>query len=199
MNLMVYEADMDLIYYVPSQNKFTHNIVTEKLLSNFRMTCQIKSYIVVENEIYVTNIDVLFEPLLLNFGFRQIRKLTQLYNDSMKFYYTDMQEKYVPYLKPENVGTENGEQKLKINVRKPNLRNTIRRIIIKNKLQRHFLRRFQDIKIKLEKEDVRNIAHFNNFLDVNVKIDKTSFTIFDNTTVRKKVLMDVGFNKLNLK
>ena len=29
MNLMIYEADMDLIYYVPSQNKFTHNPITE--------------------------------------------------------------------------------------------------------------------------------------------------------------------------
>ena len=199
MNVMFYDADMDLIYYVPSQNKFTQNLVTEKLLSNFRMTCQIKSYIVPENKIYVSNIDVLFEPLLLNFGFRQIRKLTQLYNDSMKFYYTDMQEKYVPYLKPEQIGIENGKNKLKENDRKPNLRNTIRRIIIKNKLQKHFTRRYKDIKLKLEKEDVRNISKFNNFLDVNVKIDKTSFTIFDNTTVRKKVLMDVGFNKLNLK
>ena len=88
MNSMVYKADMDLIYYVLSQNKFTHNPITEKLLSNFRITCQIKSYIVPVNSISVMNIDVLFEQLLLNFGFRQIRKLIQLYNDSMKFYYT---------------------------------------------------------------------------------------------------------------
>ena len=199
MNLMIYEADMDLIYYVPSQNKFTHNPVTEKLLSNFRMTCQIKSYIVPVNSISVMNIDVLFEPLLLNFGFRQIRKLTQLYNDSMKFYYTDMQEKYVPYVKPEDIGIENGENKLKVNNKKPNLRNTIRRVIIKNKLQKHFLKRLKDIKIKLEKEDPRNISKFNSFMDVNLKIDKASFTIFDNTTIRKKILMDISFTKLSLK
>ena len=199
MNLMVYEADMDLIYYVPSQNKFTSNPITEKLLSNFRMTCQIKSYIVPVNSISVMNIDVLFEPLLLNFGFRQIRKLMQLYNDSMKFYYTDMQEKYVPYLKPEDIGIENGENKLKVSDKKPNLRNTIRRVIIKNKLQKHFLRRLKEIKIKLEKEDPRNITKFNSFMDVNLKIDKASFTIFDNTTLRKKILMDISFTKLNLK
>ena len=54
-----------------------------------------------------------------------------------------MQEKYVPYLKPEDIGIENGDYKLKKNDKKPNLRNTIRRVIIKNKLQKHFLRRLK--------------------------------------------------------
>ena len=121
MNLMVYEADMDLIYYVPSQNKFTHNPITEKLLSNFRITCQIKSYIVPVNSISVMNIDVLFEQLLLNFGFRQIRKLIQLYNDSMKFYYTVCKKNMFLILN------------LKILVLK----------MEKNKLQKHFLRRLK--------------------------------------------------------
>ena len=226
MNFIIYNAEFDMVYFIEKLNKFTNNLTTEKLISNFRFVSQIKSFIVPKDEIYIYNIDCLFEPLLINFGFRQLKKINEYYNQSMKFLYTDMREKYVPYIYPSNenkiydefdeeanndvadkfnkINNINKTVNLLSNVKtiedkkkyyRLRLKKIIKKIIFNSKIKRHFSSRYKTISKKLKKEDIRNISHFNTYMNINLKLDKCSITVFDNTQIQKRLLLDIEITK----
>ena len=85
INLLINKADMDMVYYIPKMKRYSQNIATERLLSNFRMLCKVEMYIIPKEEQNVLVTDVLIEPMKCNIGTRQMKKLLILYEKSMNF------------------------------------------------------------------------------------------------------------------
>ena len=196
MNVLLYNVDFDVVYLLPKTFKICRNPLTERLLSNFRMAVKMKSYIIPKDEISVSNIDCVFEPIMMNFGFRQIRRLTEFYKASMKFLYKDMKEKYIPYVSFESAS--NGKTiELPRRTRKLNIKYVFRKAIQAEKIKKHFFNKLQSIQKK--NEIITNLSKYNKFMDINLRIDKCSLTILDNTRFEKRVLLDVELTKMFMK
>ena len=188
MNTSVSKCDMDMVYYIASKKIFTSNIPEERLLSNFRMSCLIDSFIVLNNEQRVMIIDVITEPILFAFGMRQFRKSWALYQKSMN-YLSLMWEKYIPYAKPGIVLDNKKKRK--------SLKDLINKVIRRQNLKRDLKRKLKLTKKKKVLNTIINIDKFNFLLITNVKSDKIAFVFFDNTSIgEKKILLDVKMKKL---
>ena len=189
MNTSVSNCDIDMVYLLPFKNSFTKNLPEDRLLSNFRMTCLIESFIVLNSEQSVMIIDVNLEPVLFAFGMRQFRKTWSFYEKSMKYLQLLLYEKYFPYAQP-------GEVLIKLYKRK-SLKDLIKRVI-----RRQNLKRDLEKKIKLAKKSktvnrIVNSEKFNFLLITNVKSDKIGLIFFDNTNLGEKtILLDVRMKKL---
>ena len=187
MNTSVSNCDFDMVYFIPLKKIFTKNLPEDRLLSNFRMSCLIDTFIVLHSEQSVMIIDVNTEPLLFSFGMRQFRKSWALYEKSMK-YLQLMFEKYIPYVQP---GAE------LLQTKKKTLKDLINKVITRQNLKRQLER-----KLKLSKKEkivnkIVNTDKFNSLLITNVKSDKIGFIFFDNThTGEKTILLDVRMKKL---
>ena len=188
MNTSVSNCDLDMVYYIVNKRVFTRNIPEERLLSNFRMSCLIDSFIVLNNQQRVMIIDVYTEPILFAFGMRQFRKSWALYEKSMN-YLSLMWEKYIPYVKPGVVLDNKKKRK--------SLKDLIRKVIRRQNLKRELKKKLQLTKKKKVLNTIINIDKFNFLLITNVKSDKIGFVFFDNTYIgEKKILLDVKMKKL---
>ena len=92
MNTSVANFDLDMVYKINKENRYTRSSPEERLITNFRMACLIENFIVLNSEQNVMVIDVILEPLLLAFGMRQVRKswillfkVLELYPSSSSF------------------------------------------------------------------------------------------------------------------
>ena len=128
MHISLSQCEVDMVYYLPNTNQFTHNIASERLVSNFRFKCNIESYIFPHVEQSIMNIDVEMEPLILAFGMRQVRKLMNFSTNALGFL-SKLEEKYIPFIKPENI--QNGVVVMP-NRKKYKIKKIFRRIIIRN-------------------------------------------------------------------
>ena len=195
MHISLSQCDFDMIYYIPTINRFTHNIASERLVSNFRFKCNIESYIVPHIEQSVMNIDVLMEPLILVFGMRQVRKMMTFLPEAMNFL-VNLNKKYIPFIKPENV--QNGVAIIP-KKKKYKMKDIIRRIIVRNYISNVFKKKMSEIKEK-EKENALNIFintnKFNSHMKIGCKIDKISLILLDNTVESKTIILEVNLTKL---
>ena len=94
MNTLVSNFDLDIVYYLQDQLKFTGNKPEERLITNFRMFCLIENFLVLKSKQNVMIIDVTLEPLLVAFGMLQIRNVYNLYLKIFK-YIRLLFEKYI--------------------------------------------------------------------------------------------------------
>ena len=188
MNTSVSKCDMDMVYYIASRRIFTSNIPEERIISNFRMSCLIDSFIVLNNEQRVMIIDVNTEPILFAFGMRQFRRSWDLYKKSMN-YLSLMWEKYIPYAKPGIVLDNKKKRK--------SLKDLINKVIRRQNLKRDLKRKLKLTNKKKVLNTIINIDKFNFLLITNVKSDKIAFVFFDNTYIGEKtILLDVKMKKL---
>ena len=188
MNTSVSNCDFDMVYFLPTKKQYTRNLPEERLLSNFRMTCLIDSFIVLYSEQSVMIIDVILEPILFAFGMRQFKKSWALYEKSMN-YLQLMWERYIPYVYP--------GQEITKPYTKRTLKDVINKVIRKQKFKREL-----DIKKKLRNKKkivnkIINTDKFNSLLITNVKSDKIGMIFFDNTHIGEtNVLLEVKMKKL---
>jgi hypothetical protein len=91
---------MDMIYFLPNEQGFTHNLPEERLITNYRMSCVIESFLALDSENNVMIIDVILEPLLFAFGMRQVRKSWEFYFKVMKHVDDMLKVHYKPFIKP---------------------------------------------------------------------------------------------------
>ena len=188
MNTSVSNCDFDMVYFLPHKKAFTRNLPEERLLSNFRISCLIESFIILYSQQNIMIIDVNLEPLLFAFGMRQFRKSWALYEKSMN-YLQLMWEKYIPYVQPGEILTKKYKKK--------SLKDLINKVINRQKLKREL-----DIKLKLSKKKkiintIINSEKFNSLLITNVKSDKIGLIFFDNTHIgEKNILLELRMKKL---
>ena len=64
MHVSLSQCEFDIVYLIPNTKHFTHNISSERLISNFRFQCIIDGHIDPYSEQSVMNIDVKMEPLI---------------------------------------------------------------------------------------------------------------------------------------
>ena len=207
MNVILNRVDLDIVYIKPDDLTLTRSIATERLLSNFRMTVQMGSFIVPKNEISVTDIELLFEPLLLNFGFRQIRRLMDFKTSAMKFLNEDMKQTYQAFASFEeeeemiaNIDNEGQTSKLaKLKGLKglQQMKTIAKRALAAEKMKKDMQVMYE--KIKQKNKIIINTADFNQHMDIILRMDKCSLTLFDNTSFEKRVLLDIELTKLLLK
>ena len=190
MNTSVSNFDMDMIYFLPNGLGFTHNLPEERLLTNFRMSCVIDNFIVLNSGQNVMVIDVVLEPLLFAFGMRQVRKSWAFYFKVME-YIPLLWEKYIPFTKPYD-SPEKGKMK-------KTLKQIIRKIMTQQKIKRALQRKLQtkdgNKKNKLNTRII-NLYQFNYLIITNVKSDRIGVIFFDNTQIgSKNILFDVRVKK----
>jgi len=198
MHVSMSQCEFDVVYFIPNAKRFTHNIASERLVSNFRFNCNIESYIAPLSEVSVMNIDVEMEPILLAFGMRQLRKLMALSNASLEFL-PKLQEKYFPHIKPEQI--VNGVVTIPKR-KKRHLKQIIRKVVTRNQISKVLKQKISEVKEK-EKEKGKkvfiNTTRFNNHMEISCKIDKISLILFDNTIASKAILLEVNLTKLLVK
>ena len=198
MHVSLSQCEFDIVYILPKSKQFTHNLASERLVSNFRFKCNIESYIMPYIEQSIMNIDVEMEPLILAFGMRQVRKLMSFSNVALG-YLPKLEEKYIPFIKPEDV--QNGivmiQKKKKIKMRK-----IVVRLMIRNLFKKVFKQKMIDVKEKDKKKLKQlfiNTNRFNTHMEIGCKIDKISLVLFDNTIESKFIMLEVNLTKLLVK
>ena len=58
MHVSLSQCEFDMVYLIPNTKRFTHNVASERLVSNFRFKCNIESYIAPYVEQSIMNIDL---------------------------------------------------------------------------------------------------------------------------------------------
>ena len=197
MHVSLSSFELDMVYFMQNTKHFTHNIASERLVSNFRFKCNIDSYIAPYTEQSIMNIDVEMEPILLAFGMRQVRKLMLLSNLALGIL-PKLEEKYFPFIKPENI--QNGV----INIpkrKRQNMKQIIRRVVIRNQFKKILKQKMKEVKEK-DKKSKRlfiNTNRFNNHMELGCKIDKICLILFDNTLESKTIMLEINLTKLMIK
>ena len=77
MHISLSQCEFDMVYYMQSTRQFTHNLASERLVSNFRFKCNIESYIAPYAEQSIMNIDV-----IMNFYLNYKKNISLLLNQS---------------------------------------------------------------------------------------------------------------------
>ena len=198
MHISLSQCEFDMVYYMQSTRQFTHNLASERLVSNFRFKCNIESYIAPYAEQSIMNIDVIMEPLILAFGMRQVRKLMKFSTISLEFL-PKLQEKYIPFIKPEHI--QNGV--IMIPKRgKMSMKQVVKKVMVRNKFKKILKQKMTEVK-ENDKKKVKslfiNTNRFNNHMEINCKIDKISLILFDNTIEVKAIILEVNMTKLLVK
>ena len=192
MNTSVSNFDLDMVYYKPMKREFTRSIPEERLITNFRMSCVIDSFLVLNSEQNVMVIDVILEPLLFAFGMWQVRKSWNFYFKVMEYVYL-LFEKYIPYAKPYD--------DIEKNRKRLSLRDIVEKVMKQQKIKRTLER---GKKIKNNKKNINttivNIHKYNYLLITNVKSNRMGVIFFDNTKAESKsILFDVRVKKFYFK
>ena len=186
MNTYVSNFDMDMIYFIKQDQRYTRSIPEERLITNFRVKCLIDNFLVLNSGQNVMIIDVIIEPLIFAFGMRQVRRAFK-FQEKVIEYLSLMTASYVPYAKPGNT-TSKGRHRLSL----------IDMVKIVNKERK--IKKNQENNVKDKKKNVNiivNNEHFNSLLITNVKSDKVGIIFFDNTKIgAKSVLLDIKVKKL---
>ena len=198
MHVSLSDFEFDMVNYDPITRRFTHNISSERLISNLRFKCNIEGCLAPLVEQNIMNIDVEMEPLLLAFGMRQVRKLMLLYDKAMEFL-RKLEEKYFPFIKPEYI--QNGVIVLP---KKQNhtMKQIIRRIISRNQFKKILKQKMTEIKEKNKKKLKQlfiNKNRFNTHMEIGCKIHKICLILFDNTVEAKTIMLEINLTKLLVK
>ena len=189
MNTSVSNFDMDMIYFLPSGIGFTRNLPEERLITNYRMSCIIESFLVLNSEQNVMVIDVILEPLLFAFGMRQVKKTYEFYFKVME-YVRQLWDKYIPFVNPYEK-TEKRKTKM-------TLKQIIRKIILQQRTKRGLEQKSKGNKIRKKNLNYKivNTEKYNFLLITNVKSDRIAVIFFDNTQVGvRNILFDVRVKK----
>ena len=189
MNIMIYESDIDLISYDFTNKKFLFKKQAYKILSNYRIKYSNKYLYLSSNKQSLSNIDILFEPIIINMSLEQFKDLLLFYNILMKFLYENLYEIYIPYIKPENVIYH--DHKKYIMKKKNTIKKMFWRVFIMDKIRK-----------SLDKGKVKPKKDFNivNSLNsINLNMSRATVTIFVNELNSKRLLLELQLSKMIFK
>ena len=198
MHVSLSNFELDMVFYDQRTNLFTHNIASERLISNFRLKCNIEQYLAPFIEQNIMNIDVEMEPLLLAFGMRQVRKLMLLSTKATEFL-PKLQEKYFPFIKPENI--QNGVIVFP-KKKKKTMKQIILHIVTRNQIKKILNQKMTEVKEKDKKKNRKlfvNTSRFNTHMEIGCKINKICLILFDNTVESKTIMLEINLTKLLVK
>ena len=189
INLMIYESNFDLIEYNKDKKEFIFNKRINKIISNYRIQFTYKySNLTIDNQ-SLSDINILIEPIIIDICLDQFKDILLFYYQSMKFLYEDLYEYYIPYIKPENVVYIHGKECIK--KRKLTFKKLSYRVFILIKIRKSFNNKNQK-KSKKEKQ-------FNSVSSININMDKSTITIFDNDLNGKRLLLEIKIDKMLFK
>ena len=198
MHVSLSQCEFDMVYLIPNTKRFTHNVASERLVSNFRFKCNIESYIAPYVEQSIMNIDVEMEPLILAFGMRQFRKIMTFSTTSLEFL-SKLEEKYFPFLKPEQI--QNGVVVIPKRKRQT-MKKIIQKIFVTNQIRKVFKQKLVEMNER-EKKKMKvlfiNTNRFNSHMNLLCKIDKIGLILFDNTAETKTIMLELNLTKLLVK
>jgi len=197
MNLLISKVYLDIEFKNYEPSKFIYE--NEKLVSNFRMSYYLSSFLYIPQEQSMTIIDIDLEPLFCKFGVKQMGKILDFYNKFNSFWFDFNNIKYIPYLKPEYV--ING--KVVIN---PNKKRTFRECVLRIMIATH-IRRALNVQLKLIRSKykkkikikVDNIYDFNSHYEMNIKFGKIIMIFYDNISDERRLLLNLNFCQFFMK
>ena len=85
MNLLISKVYLDIEFKNYEPSKFIYE--NEKLVSNFRMSYYLSSFLYIPQEQSMTIIDIDLEPLFCKFGVKQMGKILDFYNKFNSFWF----------------------------------------------------------------------------------------------------------------
>ena len=155
--------NIDFDIIIFKENRFQYNLLLENMMTNSRIMITNNSYIILEKEKVVNTTNILIEPINLVIGFRQLIFFMGFY-EKINLLRTELSKNYL----------SNENEKI---------------LIQKTK----FIKKLAKINIKLQNQTKYNTTTFNNFNDINLKIEKLTVRLIDNTE-----FYDVPLAKLNI-
>ena len=190
MNLIINKLNLDVTFPLDKRR----SISKKKILNDLRIFIDVTMYIIPKVKQSLVLTDIILEPLLINLSVKQLVYLMELYNISMKFLHYDMNEKYIPLMKPEYLIYGIPKR------RKMTFKQCFRRIVLIKKLQKKLN---NDLKILKKKKgnkiDNVNTLNFNSHMECNVKIDQIGITFFDIDGPRHLAIFNSDFSNLSVK
>ena len=157
---------IDIDIIIFKDNLFAHNLLSENLMSNSRIMLTYNSYLILNKEKIVNTIDILIEPINLVIGFRQLRVFRGFYEKIDEF------------------------------------RQEITKSAITNEMQKMYRRKTKYTnKISFVNEKMKNlikynITRFNNFININVNLEKVILKLIDNTGFYDIPLTKLEFSRI---
>ena len=190
MNLVVNQMSLNISFPIEKGIFFNR----QKILNDLRIFIKVSMGIIPKLKQSLISTQIVLEPILINISVKQFIYIWEFYNHSMKFLYYDMNEQYIPLMKPEYLKTGIPKR------RKMNLRQCFRRIVAAKKYQKSLKTELRTIKKKKgEKIIIVNTANFNSYIECDVKINQIGFIFFDSNNFRKMPLFNADFSNLIVK
>ena len=189
LNLMIYESDFDIIKYNLEKKEFIFNKRINKIISNYRILFTNKYSNITINNQSLSEINILIEPIIVNICLDQLKDVLIFYNQSMTFLYENLYEYYIPYIKPENVVYSQGKEYVK--KKKITFRKLAYRVFVLIKIRKSFNNK--------NKKNIKNENLFNSVSSININMDKSVVTIFDNDSNGKRLLLEMKCTKMFFK
>ena len=197
MNLLISKVYLDIEFKNYEPSKYIYE--NEKLVSNFRMSYYLSSFLYIPKEQSMTIVNMDLEPLFCKFGVKQMGKILDFYNDFNSFWFDYNNIKYIPYLLPEYV--ING--KVIINPhKKRTFRECVLRIVIAIQIRKSLKVQLNLIRSKYKKKNkikTDNIQNFNSHYEMNIKFGKIIMTFYDNVSDEKRLLLNVNIVQFYMK
>ena len=188
LNLMIYESNFDIIKYNKEIKGFIFNEKNNKIISNFRILFTYKYSNEAINKQSLSEINILIEPIMINICLDHLKDILIFYNQSMKFLYENLYEYYIPYIKPENVVYHQGKEYVK--KKKITFKKLANRVFVLIKIRKSFDK---------NKKIINNENLLNSVSNININMDKSTVTIFDNDFNDKRLLLEIILTKMIFK
>jgi len=199
LNLMVFNVDFDVVNFL--NNNFVKNLSDDKILSNSRVTIQMRNFLILEKETIVTNVELHVEPISMIIGFRQINVVLQFANSFSQFS-QDLAKSLqtsADSIKEYNNKDENYLFKA-IDDENEALKNTFPLGESEYLKYKEILnKKINEMNSKLENQVKYNTKNFNALMDVNFKLDKAIIKLIDNTGYHEIPLAKIELSKVSFK
>ena len=190
MSLIINKLNLDVSF---SSDK-RRSLSKKKILNDLRIFIDVSMNIIPKAKQSLILTDIILEPLLINLSVKQLVYLIELYNISMKFLNYDMNEKYIPLMKPEYLIYGIPKRK------KMTFKQCFKRIVLVKKLQKKLNNELKILKKKKGKEiDNVNTSNFNSYIECNVKIAQIGITFFDIDGPKHLAIFNSDFSNLSVK
>ena len=190
MNLVVNQMNLNITFPIEKGTILNR----QKILNDLRIFIQVSMGIIPKLKQSLITTKIVLEPILINTSVKQFIYIWEFYNLSMKFLYYDMNEKYIPLMKPEYLITGIPKRE------KMTLKQCFRKIVAAKKYQKSLKSELRTIKKKKgEKIVIVNTANFNSYIECDVKIDQIGFIFFDSDHFRRMPLFNADFSNLIVK
>ena len=192
INLLISKVYLDIEFKNEEPSDFIFE--NEKLISNFRMSYFLSSFLSIPQKQSITISNIYLEPLFCKFGVKQMRIMFEFYKKVDSFWFDYNNVKYIPYVKPEYI--INGELFIKAK-QKRTFRKFVIRIMIAIDLRKGIKSRLKIIRKKKKNkkvivENINNISDFNSHYEMNINFSKIIITFFDNISVEKRLLININ-------